>query len=308
MVIMNVTDHLTRVRQQVDPKASEVFGVLYGRQKGMQVEVLASFEMKYSPLPDGGIEMDKAFVEGNIGLSEQACMCCACPVRADGAVSAVKEVFQDYELVGWYGTGVGLRPSLMRTHRDIMTYNDNPVFVHLDPNIEEGQKDIPLAAFESVFVSTEAGHTLAFNELESKIEASDAETITLDAVSQTKPDAPSDSDVVHPYHKLVESLTRLEERVGVLIRYLEGVKDGSIDPNPRLLRLVSDVVARVPTADGEMFRTALLDDFGDTLLLALVASMTRGTASLESLVSRVEVLETHRQRSNFGSVRRPPVM
>ena len=53
-VIMNITDHLTRVRQQDDASAERVFGALYGRQRGMEVEVATSFEMLYAARDGGG--------------------------------------------------------------------------------------------------------------------------------------------------------------------------------------------------------------------------------------------------------------
>ena len=68
---MNITDHLVRVQQQGDPKTQRVFGMLYGKQKGMSLEVATSFEMLYTPREDGeGIVVDKAYLENNIKLSE----------------------------------------------------------------------------------------------------------------------------------------------------------------------------------------------------------------------------------------------
>ena len=55
MVIMNITDHLTRVRQQTCATTERVFGVLYGKQSGLSVEVTTSFELKYTDREGGGI-------------------------------------------------------------------------------------------------------------------------------------------------------------------------------------------------------------------------------------------------------------
>lgn len=70
MVIMNITDHLTRVRQQSSSSTQRVFGVLYGKQSGLSVEVTTSFELKYTDREGGGIEISKKYLEKNIQLSE----------------------------------------------------------------------------------------------------------------------------------------------------------------------------------------------------------------------------------------------
>jgi hypothetical protein len=70
MVIMNITDHLTRVQQQGSPDTQRVYGVLYGKQRGMAVEVCTSFELNYAPREEGGIVIDKKYLEENISLRE----------------------------------------------------------------------------------------------------------------------------------------------------------------------------------------------------------------------------------------------
>lgn len=84
MVIMNITDHLTRVQQQGSPDTQRVYGVLYGKQRGMAVEVCTSFELSYAPRDDGGITLDKKYLEENISLRETLS-----PVHADDAAFAL---------------------------------------------------------------------------------------------------------------------------------------------------------------------------------------------------------------------------
>jgi COP9 signalosome complex subunit 6 len=177
----------------------------------------------------------------------------------------------------------------MHSHKDVLAYNDNPILMTLDSTIEDGQKDLPIAMYESIFATgADGSRSLVFSPMPYKVEAGEAESVTLDAVANTRPDDSGESVVVHTYLKQVEALRRLSERVAVLQRYLRAVQTGKVGPNARLLRLVSDVVARVPTSDAAPFRSALLSDFGDTLLTTLVASLTTGTAALDSALTKLE--------------------
>lgn len=46
LVIMNISEHWTRIRAQYDNPAIQVYGALIGKQKGRSIEVMNSFELK----------------------------------------------------------------------------------------------------------------------------------------------------------------------------------------------------------------------------------------------------------------------
>ena len=49
LVIMNISEHWTRVRAQLG-QSTKVYGALLGRQKGRNIELCTSFEMKMNPI------------------------------------------------------------------------------------------------------------------------------------------------------------------------------------------------------------------------------------------------------------------
>lgn len=51
LVIMNISDHWTRIRAQKGFK-SQVYGALIGKQKGRNIEVMNSFELKFDLVDD----------------------------------------------------------------------------------------------------------------------------------------------------------------------------------------------------------------------------------------------------------------
>merc|ERR1712136_401698 len=84
LVIMNVSDHWTRVRAQ-DGKEQKVFGALIGKQSGRTVEVMNSFELLYKTTEEGETVIDTEYFYKK---EEQ-----------------FKQVFKDLDFLGWYTTG-----------------------------------------------------------------------------------------------------------------------------------------------------------------------------------------------------------
>ena len=71
LVVINVSDHFTRARCQSEQPAPRVFGVLIGAQKGRQVEVANSFEVKV--VPEGARAPFKIPARARIPASGEPC-------------------------------------------------------------------------------------------------------------------------------------------------------------------------------------------------------------------------------------------
>jgi len=68
LVIINISEHWTRVKAQLG-KAVKVYGALLGRQKGRNIELCTSFEMKMnkcSDMEDAEEDIDLEFLNTNI--------------------------------------------------------------------------------------------------------------------------------------------------------------------------------------------------------------------------------------------------
>lgn len=68
-MIVNVADHQTRQKcnsQLSQTEAPQVIGALFGIQKGLDVDVYDSFEMKYDVGSSGEIQIDKEFLTSRI--------------------------------------------------------------------------------------------------------------------------------------------------------------------------------------------------------------------------------------------------
>ncbi|RWW80546.1 hypothetical protein BHE74_00011106 [Ensete ventricosum] len=170
LVIVNISDHHTRVRAQIQHSASaaplaeggsgRVFGCVIGIQRGRTVEIFNSFELLYDPLTHS---LDRSFLEKKQEL--------------------YKKVFPNFYILGWYSTGSEAQESDLQIHKavsfalplemflfedmviilslqmlysdvtcfmeQLMDINESPVYVLLNPLINHAQKDLPVTIYES---------------------------------------------------------------------------------------------------------------------------------------------------------------
>jgi COP9 signalosome complex subunit 6 len=117
LVIMNISEHWTRLRAQ-EGSPQLVFGALIGRQKGRNIEIMNSFELNYT-VENDNIQINRVFY---LQKEEQ-----------------FKQVFPDLDFLGWYTTGEsgnsGDKPNAkdIYVHKQICNINESPVFLKLNP-------------------------------------------------------------------------------------------------------------------------------------------------------------------------------
>lgn len=70
IVLMNISDHFTRVKAQNRGEAERVIGALLGTQVGRQVSILNSCELIYTQTP-AGIDPDFDFADKRLELFAQ---------------------------------------------------------------------------------------------------------------------------------------------------------------------------------------------------------------------------------------------
>ncbi|KAL0734878.1 hypothetical protein Bca4012_011088 [Brassica carinata] len=146
LVIVNISDHYTRVKTQLNPPPSvcatenngeamlqqpnpRVYGCVIGVQRGRTVEIFNSFELLFDPSTQ---TLDRSFLEKKQEL--------------------YKKVFPDYYVLGWYSTGNEAEESDMLIHKALMDINESPVYVLLNPAINHAQKDLPTVEAERISV------------------------------------------------------------------------------------------------------------------------------------------------------------
>jgi COP9 signalosome complex subunit 6 len=280
LVIVNISDHYTRVKSQSQPPSSStsngadsstspppprVFGCVIGVQRGRTVEIFNSFELLFDP---SAHTLDRVFLEKKQEL--------------------YKKVFPNFYILGWYSTGSDAEESDMHIHRALMDINESPVYVLLNPFINHAQKDLPVSIFESELHVIDGIPQLLFVRSSYTIETVEAERISVDHVAHLKP-----SDGGSAATQLAAQLTgihsaikMLGSRIRVLHHYLQAMQKGEIPCDNSLLRQVSSLLRRLPAIESVKFQDDFLMEYNDTLLITYLAMFTNCSSTMNELVDK----------------------
>ncbi|MFQ6625429.1 hypothetical protein Gotur_005979 [Gossypium turneri] len=246
LVIVNISDHYTRVKSQLNLPPSltstssaatsnnnknnsnggennqqpppRVYGCVIGVQRGRTVEIFNSFELIYDPSTRS---LDRSFLEKKQEL--------------------YKKVFPHFYVLGWYSTGSDAQESDMHFHKALMDINESPLYVLLNPAINPAQKDLPVTIYESVAAQLTGIHS---------------------------------------------AIKMLNSRIRVLHQYLVGMQKGDIPCESSLLRQVSSLLRRLPAIESEKFQDDFLMEYNDTLLITYLAMFTNSSSTMNELVDK----------------------
>jgi COP9 signalosome complex subunit 6 len=78
---------------------------------------------------------------------------------------------------------------------------------------------------------------------------------------------------------------------------------GELVRDEGILRQVHSLCNQLPAIDTEDFRTNLLTEYNDTLLVAYLAAITKGTSQIDSLATKFAVMQDRGGGSAGGSSR-----
>lgn len=296
LVIVNMSDHYTRVKAQQRGHPSRVVGCLLGVQSGRVVEIFNSFEMKYDdrggadgagPSSGDGAAMDGGDAEIELDRSFLATK-----------MDQYKKVFPKYDVLGWYSTGADVRPADMPVHKALMDINESPIYLLLNPAMQPAGKDLPIAIFESELHVIDGTPSLIFVSSTYTIETVEAERISVDHVAHIKP-MDGSSAATHLAAHLTgmhSAIKMLATRIQLLHKHLRDMENGSVPYDHSVTRQVASLIRRLPAAEAKRFNTQYLTEFNDTLLMAYLANITKSTNTINELVDLFDVLYDKQMR------------
>ncbi|KAM1836510.1 hypothetical protein TB2_018045 [Malus domestica] len=123
LVIVNISDHYSRVKSQMHPPVTNTStppapNNTADGAKGRTVEIFNSFELLYNLATHC---LDRAFLEKKQEL--------------------YKKVFLYFYKLGWYSTGTDAQEFDMNIHKALMDINESPVYVLLNPLINVAHRE-----------------------------------------------------------------------------------------------------------------------------------------------------------------------
>ncbi|XP_027329149.1 COP9 signalosome complex subunit 6a-like isoform X3 [Abrus precatorius] len=283
LVIVNISDHYTRVKSQMNPTLAphntapnggdgvvsslppRVYGCVIGVQKGRTVEIFNSFELLYDPSTHS---LDRSFLEKKQEL--------------------YKKVFPHFYILGWYSTGSDAQESDMHIHKALMDINESPVYVLLNPSINHSQKDLPVSIYESELHVIDGIPQLIFVRSSYTIETVEAERISVDHVAHLKPSDGGSAATQLAAHLtgIHSAIKMLHSRIKVLHHYLLAMQKGDVPCENSLLRQVSSLLRRLPAIESGKFQDDFLMEYNDTLLISYLAMLTNCSSAMNELVDK----------------------
>ena len=276
LVIINISDHSTRFQCLNGGKMKRVLGVLLGKLDGRSVEVCNSFEISYKEV-DGKIKYDKDYFEVK---QEQ-----------------YKKVFPSLDPVGWYSNAIQsvrdgeVLPGDIDVHGEIAAIIENPLYLLLDTTDGAGVRDLPVQILESEVHMINDTPTLTFAKSSYRLESEEAERVSVDQVSHLLPaGASSASSSMSTHMASVHSAVKmLQKRVACILSLLEAMERGEVKKDHRLLRKVASLCQRLPATDTGDFKEDLVQQYNDSLLATYLATMTKGSNSINDLIDKYNV-------------------
>eukprot|EP00270_Netrium_digitus_P014105 TRINITY_DN4755_c0_g1_i2.p1 TRINITY_DN4755_c0_g1~~TRINITY_DN4755_c0_g1_i2.p1 ORF type:complete len:281 (+),score=21.97 TRINITY_DN4755_c0_g1_i2:177-1019(+) len=259
LVIVNISDHYTRLKAQNKGFPSRVIGCVIGQQVGRMVEIFNSFELKYAVSEDS-ILLD-AGDENNGTTSGPSDLKDSKDVILDRdflltKIEQYKKVFPNYDILGWYSTGSDVEDSDMNIHKALMDINESPIYVVLNPLINPARKDLPISIYESELHVIDGVPSLIFVKSNYTIETVEAERISVDHVAHIKPSDGSSVSTQLAAHLtgMHSAIKMLNSRIRVLHNLLISMHQGAVPYDHSLLRQVSSLVRRLPAIDSPRFQ------------------------------------------------------
>jgi len=286
LVIMAIADHYTMEKEQKKGRNRSV-GLLFGKQEGRIVTVLDAFDMP-------GIDKKEL---------EQF-------EKSD--LNNFKQIYPDYEFVGWYSTGSVVRPEDQEIHENVTKdvegkeadwRSERPLFLLLDVDAKEDQRDLPLHIFEQVLHVAAGKKTSKFVSSPYKLVSDEGERVTVVHCANviTGDEGKEQSLVVTPYASLKKAIQALQERLRLLVKFLVDVQAGKIPEDQKILRQLKALCNRLPTMDSEIFKEDFFSEYNDALVTTYLATITQSHTLINELVDKYNLVSSVRGKGRVAS-------
>jgi len=204
--------------------------------------------------------------------------------------SKKKKVFKDYEFMGWYSTGQNIVTADMEIHKQISEFNENPLYLQLNTQITTAMRELPINIYESELRMVNDSPTQLFVKVPYKIETGEAERISVDHIARiTTQGSSTTSALVTQMTAVHNAITMLNQRIKILLSYLEATKNSKVPIEFGLLRRIESLVNQLPAIDTSQFQQEFINEYNDALVITYLATMTKGSNVINEMIDKFNV-------------------
>jgi len=279
LVIINISDHFTREKMSAKSKNPRVYGALLGIQTGRRVEVYNSFELIVTEV-EGASVVDPTYLNRK---KEQ-----------------LSKVFPTYEFLGWYSTGKEVKQSDIAIQKQIMAFNESPLYLLLSPLVPPQARELPLTLYESEVKMVDDSPTLVFTRVNYKIETGDAERIAVDHVANVGGASANVSMLTSHLSNLHNAIKMLHMRISIILEYLRQTTKGKLPTHYGTIRQIATLCNLLPTIDTDQFKQDFINEYNDALLVTYLAGVTKTSNTINELIDKFNITyDRHSRRRGF---------
>ncbi|KAF5377513.1 hypothetical protein D9615_005130 [Tricholomella constricta] len=259
--ILNVSEHLTRLKLQKNAASPFVLGALLGTQNGREVEIVNTFEL--------AVEGEDEAVDHGFLVSRR---------------DQYKQVFPSLEFIGWYTVAPHPTSRHIALHEQAC-YCSTPLLLVLQPNINLASSSVnsqtlPFKAYEPSVEIRDRKSRSVFIEVPYNVETGEAERI---AVDWTARGGGSGTSLESHLQTQRSAVKMLHERILVLVKYVTDVIAGQAIKDHVTLRSLSALIASLPATENRAFRDEFATEYADVQLTAVLSSLTKSANILNDV-------------------------
>ncbi|GAA5798105.1 COP9 signalosome subunit 6 [Helicostylum pulchrum] len=276
LVLLNISDHYTRTKLQT-PAAIDngrMYGALLASQSGRDIDIINSFDLPLSVNGKDNVQLDKKFLLYKL---EQ-----------------LKQVFPTLDFMGWYSLGPKPTESDLKLHEQFLQVNDSALFLQMDPNaLSGGEREFPIDIYESIIDMVDERTRLVFIKSTYKVETGEAECIAVDHVakpSSSSHDTGLGNTLIAHLTTQRNAIAMLNSRIQFLQQYLQDTKSGVVPVDHDIIRQISSLCRRSPVLEKKAFDEQFSTEYNDVLLVAYLASITKGLNTVNDLVDKFNLV------------------
>nr|AEE61784.1 unknown [Dendroctonus ponderosae] len=270
LVIMNVSEHWTRVRAQNEENIlPEVFGALIGKQKGRNIEIMNSFGLVVSTIGE-----DTFIDRDYYNMKEEQ----------------FKQVFSEMDFIGWYTTGGAPSNCDIKVHKQICDIYESPIMLKLNPR-DKNIDVLPVSLYETVIDVVNGEATMLFVSLTYTLATEEAERIGVDHVARMSSMDSGESSLVAVHLTAQHSAIKmLHSRVRLVLEYMKAIQNGDLPRNHEILRDAYSLCHRLPVVQSPRFRQDFYNQCNDVGLMTYLGAITKSCNDLNQFVNKFNIL------------------
>ncbi|EIM83487.1 COP9 signalosome subunit 6 [Stereum hirsutum FP-91666 SS1] len=279
--ILNISEHLTRLRLQQKISVPFVLGALLGTQNGREVDIVNTFELAVQE----GEKLDHVFFNS----------------RRD----QYKQVFPSLEFIGWYSVASVPTARHIALHEQFTIYSSTPLLLLLQPSSigisgssDSTSQHLPLKAYEPTIEIKDRSSRSVFIEAPFSVETGEAERIAVDWTARGGEGGTSLESHLNTQRAAVKML---HDRIVILVQYVKDVMAGQAPKDHATLRSLSALIASLPASENKGFREEFDTEYEDVQLTAYLSTLTKSANALNDLVDKhIVMTATNREDPRMG--------